>query len=363
MNFNEGAGRGAGRAQRRVRGPDAHDRRDHRAAPAAAARAGRAWSQQLHRARAHAAAFPSDRSPIPATTSSPRTATSSPAPTSSGRSCRSRSTASKWGADRPAFPLLQPEKVLSLPLQLRFDDGYRYRLAGSERDRRLRLLRRAVRAGARGQPRSTAARCGSTSRRSRASACRRCRAGCRRRSSRTRRRSATRRSIVGNRPVFLFSGLTARQIVLIAGRNLLVEKSVDVQRLPASTTPSFDRERASARESDRVMYRETDRGLRYFVKEQGTARRQRPADESREGDGDGRRRSIRRTRFRCRSSASTTSNFQFGSPEPAAGDAVRRRAGRRQHPAVEDRHDAARRQRRFLRDRRAVERSRLRAGR
>src|SRR4029079_3790950 len=40
---------------------------------------------------------------------------------------------SKWGADRPAFPLLQPEKVLSLPLQLRFDEGYRYRLAGSER--------------------------------------------------------------------------------------------------------------------------------------------------------------------------------------------------------------------------------------
>ena len=36
---------------------------------------------------------------------------------------------SKWGADRPAFPLLQPEKVLSLPLQLRFDEGYRYRLA------------------------------------------------------------------------------------------------------------------------------------------------------------------------------------------------------------------------------------------
>ena len=40
---------------------------------------------------------------------------------------------SKWGADRPPFPLLQPEKVLSLPLQLRFDEGYRYRLSGTER--------------------------------------------------------------------------------------------------------------------------------------------------------------------------------------------------------------------------------------
>ena len=40
---------------------------------------------------------------------------------------------SRWGADRPPFPLLQPEKVLSLPLQLRFDEGYRYRLDGSDR--------------------------------------------------------------------------------------------------------------------------------------------------------------------------------------------------------------------------------------
>ena len=40
---------------------------------------------------------------------------------------------SKWGSDRPPFPLLQPEKVLSLPLQLRFDSDYRYRLAGTER--------------------------------------------------------------------------------------------------------------------------------------------------------------------------------------------------------------------------------------
>src|SRR4029077_305406 len=40
---------------------------------------------------------------------------------------------SKWGADRPPFPLLQPEKVLSLPLQLRFDEGYRYRLDGTDR--------------------------------------------------------------------------------------------------------------------------------------------------------------------------------------------------------------------------------------
>src|SRR5205085_9724106 len=39
---------------------------------------------------------------------------------------------SKWGADRPPFPLLQPEKVLSLPLDLRLDKDYAYRLQGVE---------------------------------------------------------------------------------------------------------------------------------------------------------------------------------------------------------------------------------------
>ena len=54
----------------------------------------------------------------------------------------------KWGVDRPPFPLLQPEKLLSLPLQLRFDDGYRYRLDGPRAHRRLRLLRRRLRSRA-----------------------------------------------------------------------------------------------------------------------------------------------------------------------------------------------------------------------
>ena len=38
----------------------------------------------------------------------------------------------KWGADRPPFPLLQAEKVLSLPLQLRFGADYRYELRGTD---------------------------------------------------------------------------------------------------------------------------------------------------------------------------------------------------------------------------------------
>jgi hypothetical protein len=75
-----------------------------------------------------------------------------------------------------------------------------------------------------------------------------------------------RRAVVANRPVFLFSGLSARQILLIAGRNLLLEKDVAFTEFRIND-PAFERERDMARASDHVMYRETDRGLRYYVKE------------------------------------------------------------------------------------------------
>src|SRR5205823_3779612 len=172
-----------------------------------------------------------------------------------------------WGADRPAFPILQPEKVLSLPLQLRFDEGYTYRLAGTERVDsfdcyvvKFEPVRddKALYKGTVWIDKKTFARV---------------------------RVQAVQGGLsapvisndeiqhytpiaVGNRPVFLFDGLTARQIVLIAGRNLLVEKSVSFTAFSVNN-PEFDRDRASARESDRVMYRETDRGLRYYVKEGG----------------------------------------------------------------------------------------------
>ena len=174
---------------------------------------------------------------------------------------------SKWGADRPAFPLLQPEKVLTLPLQLRFDEGYRYRLASTERvddfdcyvvrfepvradsalytgtvwiDRKS-FARVRVQAVQGGLPAPVIS------------------------NEETQRYTPV---AIGNRPVFLFSGLSARQILLIAGRNLLVEKSVQFTDFRVNVD-EFNRERASARESDRVMYRETDRGLRYYIKEGG----------------------------------------------------------------------------------------------
>src|SRR4029079_11773169 len=124
-------------------------------------------------------------------------------------------------------PLLQPEKVLSLPLTLRFDEGYRYRLSGSERvdgldcyavrfdpvradaslyrgtvwiDKRsfARVRVQAVQGGLTAPVISN---------------------------EETQHYAPV--TTIGNQPVFLFTGLTARQIVLLAGRNILIEKSVD----------------------------------------------------------------------------------------------------------------------------------------
>jgi hypothetical protein len=177
---------------------------------------------------------------------------------------------SHWGANRPPFPLLQPEKVLSLPLQLRFGEDYRYRLDGVERvdgfdcyvvkfdpmERKQSLYRGTV-----WIDRRTFARVKVQAVQTNLSA-----------------------PVVSNEevqryrpvvsvdgiPLFLFEGLTARQIVMIAGRNLLVEKSVRFTDFVVNGA-DFVETRQAARAGDRIMYRETDQGLRYYVK-QGTDR-------------------------------------------------------------------------------------------
>jgi hypothetical protein len=54
--------------------------------------------------------------------------------------------------------------------------------------------------------------------------------------------------------------------MLIAGRNLLVEKSVAFSAFRVNPD-GFEGSREEARRSDRIMYRETERGLRYYVKD------------------------------------------------------------------------------------------------
>jgi hypothetical protein len=173
---------------------------------------------------------------------------------------------SKWGADRPPLPLLQPEKVLSLPLQLRFDDGYRYQLSGRERVDgydcfvvKFEPVRSeaALYRGTVWIDRKTFARIRVHALQGGLAAPV---------VSNEEVQRYTNVTSVEGRPIFLFSGLTARQIVLIAGRNLLVEKSVDFSDFRVNA-PDFARERATARAGDAVMYRETESGLRYYMKE------------------------------------------------------------------------------------------------
>jgi len=175
---------------------------------------------------------------------------------------------SKWGADRPPFPLLQPEKVLSLPLQLRFDEGYRYRLDGTERvdGYDCFIVRFEPTRDDASLYRGTVWIDQKTFARIRVQAVQ----------GRLAAPVVSNEEVqlyappvmVSGQPVFLFHGLTARQIMLIAGRNLLVEKSVTFSDFRVND-PEFQQERSEARASDRVMFRETDRGLRYFVKEDG----------------------------------------------------------------------------------------------
>ena len=173
---------------------------------------------------------------------------------------------SKWGADRPPFPLLQAEKVLSLPLQLRFDDDYRYRLEGTERvgEYDCYVVRfdpvgsaQSLYRGTMWIERNTFARVKVSAVQTDLSAPV---------VSNEEILTYVPITAVGNSPAFLFAGLTARQIILIAGRNILVEKSVVFGDFRVND-PAFEEARRSARESNNVMYRETDKGLRYYVKQ------------------------------------------------------------------------------------------------
>ena len=193
----------------------------------------------------------------------------------------------KWGADRPPLPLLQPEKVLSLPLQLRFDEGYRYRLAGTEQadgydcfvvrfeparpdpslyrgtvwiDRKTfaRIRVQAVQGGLLAPVVSN-----------------------------EETQYYTKVSTLGDQPVFLFTELSARQIVLIAGRNLLVEKKV--------TFSEFRVNRAGVRRGAGGGARERSHHVpgdrRRLAPLRQTGRRpcgERRADAERQSHGDGR---------------------------------------------------------------------------
>lgn len=172
----------------------------------------------------------------------------------------------KFGEPRPPFPLLQPEKVLSPPLVIDFDARYRYRLQGTEsidgraawvvgfepqvkgqslyrgtvwidRETYARLRQQAVQTNL-GAPVIS--------------------------NDETQDFAPVRTS--SGREVYLPSRLYNQQLMLIAGRNLLVERRISFTNY-AIAPDDFAAQRQQARSGSRTMYRDTEKGVRYFVKE------------------------------------------------------------------------------------------------
>src|SRR6185295_6329769 len=63
----------------------------------------------------------------------------------------------------------------------------------------------------------------------------------------------------------MFTRLVGRQIMLVAGRNLLVEREVNFSNFRVNAH-DFASAREASRATNHVMYRDTERGLRYYVK-------------------------------------------------------------------------------------------------
>ncbi len=70
------------------------------------------------------------------------------------------------------------------------------------------------------------------------------------------------------RRFWLATHLVSRQTFLVAGRTILNEREMRLTDIRLNA-PDFERARASARAGDRVMYRDTDQGVRYLVKKGG----------------------------------------------------------------------------------------------
>ncbi len=175
----------------------------------------------------------------------------------------------KWGAKRPPFPLLQPEKVLSLPLDLRLSKDYQYRLEGIEKVGSVDCY--AVRfdplQGTRSLFRGTVwidtesflkLKVQTTQTNLQAPVLA---------SEEVQFFGPVATSDGGS--VSLLSRFVTRQTMLIAGRSLLVERQVTFSNFSVNS-PDFSERRAASRAGNGVMFKDTDKGLRYFVKKGGT---------------------------------------------------------------------------------------------
>ena len=173
---------------------------------------------------------------------------------------------SKWGSDRPAFPLLQAEKVLSLPLELRLNQDYRYTLAGIEQVDGIDCYRvrfdpvtdaEALYRGTVWIDRQTFARVKVQAVQSGTSAPV---------ASNEEIHQYDQVAEIEGFPVRLLTRLTARQIILIAGRNLLLEKATTLTEFHVNDE-AFAELRGAARQ--RRSHHVSRHRSRYSILRQG----------------------------------------------------------------------------------------------
>jgi hypothetical protein len=174
----------------------------------------------------------------------------------------------RWGPNRPAFPLLQAEKVLSLPLDLRLDSDYRYSMAGVEdvEGRPAFALRFDPVDDEKSLYRGTVWIDRETYRKVKVQ------------TVQTKLVSPILSSEeiqyfgevgkLDGQPIHLMTRLVGRQIMLIAGRNLMVERGIKFDTFQLNPA-DFETQRAGARVGNNIMYRDTEQGLRYLAKKDG----------------------------------------------------------------------------------------------
>jgi hypothetical protein len=170
----------------------------------------------------------------------------------------------KWGPNRPAFPLLQAEKVLSLPLDLQFTADYAYRLDGMSTvdGRRCYVVAfdpirasPSLYAGRVWIDAETFQRLRINTIQSRGTA-----------PVISSEETVDLGRVNAQGSIFLPVHVTTKQIWLVAGQNLLVEKEVRYSAFEIDPADFLSR-RAAARASDHVMFRDTDQGLRYLARQ------------------------------------------------------------------------------------------------
>jgi hypothetical protein len=172
----------------------------------------------------------------------------------------------KWTTNRPPFPLVQPEKVLSLPLDLRLNQDYTYRLDGVDtvNGRQAYVVKFDPAESTKALYRGTVWIDRTTFARLKVQAVETKLSGPIVSNDETQLYEPS--GDINGRPIWLLNRLVSKQIFLIAGRSVLIEREVHLSDI-ALNPAVFDQERSVARASNRVMYRDTDQGVRYLVKQ------------------------------------------------------------------------------------------------